>query len=108
MSFMQPEITEKEIWIMIERWNGESEHLPFNCLGVSELKVGDIVTVLRGYGARMSAPGYLDSTEWLVFDTEFEAIEYLLDTYGRCEVCECVENWEPELEEWLKDKEEST
>ena len=35
-----------------------------------------------GYGARLSAPGYLDCTEWTVFDTELEAIEYLIETYA--------------------------
>jgi hypothetical protein len=32
---------------------------------------------VHGYGARLSAPGYLDCTEWGVFDTEQEAREYL-------------------------------
>lgn len=32
---------------------------------------------IKGYGARLSAPGYLDCTEWAVFDTEEEAREYL-------------------------------
>lgn len=36
----------------------------------------------EGWGARLSAPGYLDSTEWQVFDTEKEAREYLMETYG--------------------------
>lgn len=35
----------------------------------------------KGYGARLSAPGYLDCTEWTVFDTEEEAREYLAETY---------------------------
>ena len=32
---------------------------------------------VKGYGARLSAPGYLDCTEWTVFDTEEEANAYL-------------------------------
>ncbi len=36
---------------------------------------------VRGYGARLSAPGYLDCTEWTVFDTEDEAREYLEEMY---------------------------
>ena len=35
-----------------------------------------------GYGARLSAPGYLDCTDWCVFDTEQEARDYLDDMYG--------------------------
>ena len=29
----------------------------------------------------MSAPGYMDCTEWAVFDTEDEALAYLEDMY---------------------------
>jgi len=40
------------------------------------------VEVIRGYGARLSAPGYLDATEWTVFDTLSEAEEHLKEMYG--------------------------
>ena len=36
---------------------------------------------IKGYGARLSAPGYLDCTNWQVFDTEEEAEEYLTEEY---------------------------
>lgn len=36
----------------------------------------------RGYLARMSAPGYMDCTDWTAHDTAEEAFEYLKDTYG--------------------------
>lgn len=36
---------------------------------------------ITGFGARLSAPGYLDCTEWTVFDTEDEAREYLEENY---------------------------
>jgi hypothetical protein len=36
---------------------------------------------IKGCGARLSAPGYLDCTEWTVFDTEDEAREYLEEMY---------------------------
>ena len=36
---------------------------------------------IKGYGARLSAPGYLDCTEWTVFDTEEEAKAYLDENY---------------------------
>src|ERR1035438_1047379 len=32
---------------------------------------------IKGYGARLSAPGCLDCTEWTVFDTKEEAEKYL-------------------------------
>ena len=37
---------------------------------------------VQGYGARLSAPGYTDCTEWTVFDTEQEAEAYLEEMYG--------------------------
>jgi hypothetical protein len=36
---------------------------------------------VKGYGARLSAPGYLDCTEWAVFDTKEEAETYLYEMY---------------------------
>jgi len=36
---------------------------------------------IKGYGARLSAPGYLDCTEWTVFDTREEAEKYLAEEY---------------------------
>jgi len=35
-----------------------------------------------GFLARMSAPGYMDATEWTMHDTEQEAADYLRDYYG--------------------------
>jgi hypothetical protein len=37
---------------------------------------------VQGYGARLSAPGYMDCTEWAVFETEGEAAQYLADAFG--------------------------
>jgi hypothetical protein len=36
---------------------------------------------IKGYGARLTAPGYLDCTDWCVFDTEAEALQYLDENY---------------------------
>lgn len=35
--------------------------------------IGELIEARFGYGVRLSAPGYLDCTEWEVFDTEAEA-----------------------------------
>lgn len=45
--------------------------------------VDDVTEISQrtGYGARLSASGYMDCTEWTVFDTEMEAIEFLIETY---------------------------
>lgn len=40
------------------------------------------VNKVTGWGARLSAPGYLDSSEWELFETEEEARTYLMETYG--------------------------
>lgn len=41
------------------------------------------VDILNGqYGARLSAPGYLDCTEWCVFASRLEAEAYLDEAYG--------------------------
>lgn len=39
------------------------------------------VELVDGWGARMSAPGYMDCTDWCVFPTKEEAEEYLKDYY---------------------------
>lgn len=38
--------------------------------------------IIDGYGARLSAPGYLDATDWTVFDTKEEAENYLEELAG--------------------------
>jgi hypothetical protein len=40
---------------------------------------------IKGYGARLSAPGYLDCTEWTVFDTKEDAEKYLEENYSEDE-----------------------
>ena len=35
-----------------------------------------------GWLARMSAPGYMDCTDWTAHDSEAEAMAYLVDNYG--------------------------
>ena len=37
------------------------------------------VTLIKGYGARTSAPGFLDCSEWVVFPSEAEALAYLAE-----------------------------
>lgn len=57
------------------------------------------VSLRCGFGARLSAPGYLDCTDWVVFDTKEEARDYLRDEYcecdmdnnnGLCELCQSL------------------
>lgn len=106
MSFMQKQITPKQTWIELDGTHGitalPSDVLSKDELAIAESVAGDgnadpedltthfgeyyegtvqSVTVRKGYGARLSAPGYLDCTEWTVFDTAEEAQQYLDETY---------------------------
>ena len=44
---------------------------------------GAVITMRRGwYGARYSAPGYMDRTDWIVCRTEAQARDAAIDCYG--------------------------
>ena len=45
------------------------------------------ITVRKGWGARLQAPGYMDATDWSVYDTEAEAKRELCELYELCPVC---------------------
>ena len=94
---MEKQVTDKQRWAIVET-NCGTECVPIEQLGIvlpSNMKaqaklLADYlegshvfcVAEKEGYGARLSAPGYLDCTEWTVFDTEQEAVDYLEETYG--------------------------
>lgn len=40
------------------------------------------IELVEGFGARLSMPGHLDCTPWMVFDTYHEAQEYLMELSG--------------------------
>lgn len=107
MSFMQRQITEKMDWLSIDGDDGVIS-LP---LADSGLTVEDVdimngrkefeqvrdfydygaiysVEIVNGHGCRLSAPGYLDCTEWYVFDTEKQCIDYLDEYYPEDEETE--------------------
>ena len=48
-----------------------------------ESNIDDVTSVqlIEGYGARLSAPGYMDSTSWTVFKTREDAEEFLREEY---------------------------
>jgi len=105
MSFMQEHVTAKQSWIEIDGTHGTT-FVPMDVLSTDEFNlatetkydVGQVemneilggyydgtitdINLKVGYGARMSAPGYMDCTDWAVFDTEAAAIAYLEETYG--------------------------
>jgi hypothetical protein len=108
MAFMEPQI-EQGRWYAIE--TDGTEYVPMDVIGDLGIAVGESaadwddesesrwpeiekairpyvdgtpheVSLVEGFGARLSAPGYLDCTEWSVFPTEQEARDYLRDELG--------------------------
>ena len=80
---MQPQIEYGEWWAIDS--NEGMDWYPASLFGKDEVcsfydKVFSIEKV-RGYGARLSAPGYLDCTDWTVFSTQKDAEEFLKETY---------------------------
>ena len=96
MSFMEPQITDKQDWFEIDTDNG-IWYVPFNipncrvtdALACVENEDEDTiqelllytegtelneVTVVHGYGVRLSADGYMDCTEWDIFTNKREAM----------------------------------
>jgi|SRR5882672_1697890 len=103
MGFMEKKITKKQRWLCVETTQGtefvnvfdsglDLPNSEFLAGGVTEENSADLQqfceghvqswTNIEGYGARLSAPGYLDCTEWTVFDTAEQAEKYLEETYG--------------------------
>jgi hypothetical protein len=91
MAFMRPEITEKQEWAAVETNNG-TWWVPFDILSSREAESarrGDFEPLLqytegtrvyddqssikKGYGVRLSAPGYMDATDWEVYGSLKEA-----------------------------------
>lgn len=98
MPFMQPQV-EHGRWYVIDGPAG-TECVPADLVGVAptgtratlfpvpaplrdycENRECWSVELRDGWGARLSAPGYLDCTPWSVFDTRAEAEAHLRDTY---------------------------
>ena len=78
MAFMQPEITDKTQWEI----DKDGMVFPEGTLDA------ELVCERRvGYGARLSASGYMDCTDWAVFATVSEAHAYLAEHYDLCAAC---------------------
>jgi hypothetical protein len=99
MPFMQKQITSKQNWLLVETTHG-TECVPAEQLNIETTDTENAIdhplfdTVQtytegepqswenkQGYGARLSAPGYMDCTEWSVFDSPEEAEKYLAEMY---------------------------
>lgn len=92
MAFMKPEIVLTSMW-HVKTTHG-SELVPWDLVPVeptqedfSDYIEGRVINesafeLQSGWYARLSAPGYMDCTDWGgPFETEQEALEYLTETY---------------------------
>jgi hypothetical protein len=96
---MQPQIEETDYWeidtdVGTEIVPADVVSIPaqvdFTVTGDDELEPfasycegePDQATLRHGWLARLSAPGYMDCTEWSAFSSFEAAADYLLDTYG--------------------------
>jgi hypothetical protein len=82
--FMQPQVI-YGTWHQVDGTCGV-ESFPADYFSLPEALAnysGDVweSETIRGYGARLSAPGYMDCTEWTVFASRVDAEEYLADMY---------------------------
>lgn len=95
MSFMQPQVYH-DLYFEIETTIG-TEIVPADVIGrtcATDVSAfldylegepndeDELVEVKEGWLARMSAPGYLDCTDWSAHETEEEARAYLEEMYG--------------------------
>jgi hypothetical protein len=80
--FMQPEITEKKYWWEVTTSAGIF-YVPEN-VNVEYAVEGRVESCVRvlGYGGRLSAAGFLDSTDWIVCDNVTDVVDTILQTYG--------------------------
>jgi len=76
-------------------WNGEYLDRDDERFGAIREDVGDYyeggasciesVEIIEGFGGRLSMPGYMDCTDWIVADTAEEIQDTLDDMYGEDE-----------------------
>ena len=110
MSFMQKEITNETEWYEIDTGSG-TYYVQVELVGKFDLDSdeetqlvksklvdyceGDIlyIEIITGYGARLSANGYLDATEWAVYDT-IEDAEQALNDLETLELEDNYGNWD--------------
>src|SRR5579872_758188 len=98
MAFMEHEVTFGD-WIEVDgpcgtgfipaelcgdvpEYHGDRQPIPDSLRDYCENRECWEIKKREGWGARLSAPGYMDCTEWSVFDSETEARSHLTEMYG--------------------------
>ena len=94
--FMVPFVSERQDWFSATDAEGRTFFFPSIATNAEEVRSwigeGGSVATITGYGARFSAPGYLDATEWVVFDCEGAAAASLRDElFCDCDAEDCGE-----------------
>jgi hypothetical protein len=79
---MEPEIVDDN-WHLCVDDRGEEYWIPTRYYRDED----KILETKEGWGARLSASGFMDSTDWCVYDTEAEAREDLAAMYDLCPEC---------------------
>ena len=67
-------------WVLIDSRHDGITCLPADFFSPKEFPNFEILRK-KGFGVCLSANGYMDCTEWAVFDTEQEAFDYLVEYY---------------------------
>ena len=94
MPFMQPDVRHGTFYYFAET----DEYHPPETMDMSSV-AQDIAT---GWWARLSAPGFLDCTDWQgPYDSEEKALEELAETFDLCRNCweQCWEGPDGDCEE---------
>jgi hypothetical protein len=108
MAFMSYDITTKQAWWKVEdngttfypcEYFSKAEVAKMHDLNLDDEDDAEQIDQIQGYGARLSAPGYLDCTEWGVYDTKAEAKAALDEMYGDDEADEADDEEGDEKEE---------
>ena len=81
IAFIPSDIISSVDWATLTDEDSDEETLRRIAQGWYNGKVWGVSTT-KGFGARLSAPGYMDATDWTVFPTLDEAKSHLVDMYG--------------------------
>ena len=83
--FMQKQVTDSRKWIEIDGSEGSMlfDAELFTQQGAAENYPGKVWTndIVRGFGARLSAPGYLDCADWSVYASIEDAEKALAEMF---------------------------
>ncbi len=92
MAFMLP-VVERGVWYVVDCEDGGSEVIPADVAGEGAT-LEDLATYCESdpvsferrdaWGARLSAPGYMDCTSWTLHDSEAKAREDLREQFDCC------------------------